>query len=121
MTSDEVGAAIGRKITAATIRESDGLQQCFYSFGGSDPDASPAVVVWFSTGSGEQAAFDFTKANGEPVSGVGDEAVWFGSELKVKAKGGILDVNMTISDVTINGGDLKTVAVRLARMALERI
>ncbi len=121
LTREEVSAAIGRTVTAATVKESGGLKECFYSFGGRDPDASPAVVVWFSTDSGERAAFDFTKGNGDPVPGLGDEAVWFGAELKVRAKGGVLDVNMTISDVTINGGDLKSVAVRLARTALERI
>ncbi len=121
LTQEEVSAATGRTVTAATVKEIGGLTYCNYSFGGDDPNASTAVVVVsLHTGSEALTLFDLTKGNGDPVPDLGEEAVWDGhNSVEVKAKGGVLTVNTTI--VIPNEGDAKTVAVRLALTALKRI
>lgn len=121
LTREEVSAATGRTVTAATEKELAGIRHCYYSFDGNDPDASVAVVVVsFHTGREVLTLFDLTKGNGESVPDLGEEAVWDGhNTVEVKANGGVLTVNTTI--VITDEGDAKTAAVRLARTALGRI
>ena len=111
-TKEEVGAAIGKPIVATRQASRD---QCAYF---AEPEPSNGLYVRVT----DSAPYDSMKQimhDMTPVSGLGDDAMWGGAHLHVKAGSKMIAIG--VMDVRWNHGDSKGAAVAVARAVLARL
>jgi hypothetical protein len=110
LSNDTVSQAAGVHITSVTPEPDTNLISCKYSW------SSGSIFVQYQLHS--KGTLDYVKGNGgQSVAGLGEEAYWFpsGFDFHVAVNGDDqLIVNLVASSVTLNHGDLKSVAIAIA-------
>ncbi len=119
LTAEEVGAALGKPVTAVTVTTGQAAS-CAYHDASHQPDKLVEFIVYSLTPSQAKGTFEATKGGGRDqvaVPGIGDDAYWdktFGlSVLK-----GRYEVGISVTDSSVDG--LK-VARTLASKLLSRL
>lgn len=125
LTGEEVEKIIGYKILKITpIQETSDLSQCGYEFNMYGSSVNNQIVVQYGTSPADISLFNMRKNNPdtEAVSGLGDEALWYKfGVLDVKVGSAVLSINMQLTSVELNGGNIKPLAIEMAKIALERL
>ena len=123
-TVEEVSAAFGVEVTEAeNTASSGGGAGCIYY---TDKAAfESAMATSLTVGSLSQTVFDSFAADdsADPVSGIGDEAIWFGgnSVFIVRKGDRVFSMSAGITSAGSDADEIRSILEELARSAADRL
>jgi hypothetical protein len=121
-TNEEVSAAFGVEVAESENTETPGGgASCIYYIDKASFDV--AFTIGLSAGGNiAQTVFDSFSADesAEPVSGIGDEAVWYAGGLVVRQGDRLLSLGAPTTE-EVDDAELRTILSDLARAALGRL
>ncbi|OKI52810.1 hypothetical protein [Micromonospora sp. CB01531] len=121
LTKTEMSRMAGVEIVATDTDESSKeVAVCAYHFHSAD---GPAILLQYHRGGAAMINNPLFKGT-EKVSGLGTPAEWFDGQAGLHVAvgdGDALEVMLGVSSVKLRGGDLKGLAVDIAKLALTRL
>ncbi|MEU5723849.1 hypothetical protein ABZ783_18755 [Micromonospora sp. NPDC047738] len=121
LTKTEMSRLAGVEIVATdTDESSQEVAVCAYHFHSTD---GPAILLQYHRGGAAMINNPLFKGT-EKVSGLGTPAEWFDGQAGLHVAvgdGDALEVMLGVSSVKLRGGDLKGLAVDIAKLALTRL